>query len=117
MDTSILFIAFLVLMIVNTVIALMTLRIQMQKQPRKTEDPEIVRCKIAAMQLFAGIGKLMELMEDGRKWNKNRSAYVIKEMEQEKERITNPEVKRDGFATDTYSSKRIRRDSLQTRRS
>lgn len=51
------------------------------------KDPEIDRCKVASMQLFTGLNTIMTLMEDGRKWNANRTKYVIKEMDKEKERI------------------------------
>ena len=90
MNTNILFLAFLVIMIINTIIAIMTLRVQVDKKKIiVTDDPEIVRCKIASMQLFAGLGKLMELLEikQKTKWTKETSDLVIKEMIHEKERI------------------------------
>jgi len=74
---------------VNTVIGILTLITKKEKPGRMiVNNPDLEKCKIASMQLFAGLNRMMELLEGKGKWNKNCTKFVIKAMEKEKERLT-----------------------------
>uniref|UniRef100_A0A6H2A5H7 Uncharacterized protein n=2 Tax=viral metagenome TaxID=1070528 RepID=A0A6H2A5H7_9ZZZZ len=118
MNTNILFLAFLFLMVVNTIIAMATLIEIRDKKKEKTvtEDPELTKCKIALMQLFSGINKLTDLLEGKGRWTKLSSMLVIKAMDEEAQRITN-KGGRNGLAVNTYPSKHSGRSSVSDGRS